>query len=226
MTTGRWNQVGGVAGIAYAVVAAIAAVLTGMRPSPDVSSEEVKAFFVEKHSMLVTQGWLFALGGALLLWFALTLRSVLRAAPAGKQLGELFFVGTAVAAGLSLVAMSIQIVIAKAAPRLSPEAVRVVGFDFVLAQFLLCGFIVATTAVAYTASVFRGGVLPRWTAWLAIVAAVLNVLGTLSVFVYDGAVSIRGSVVVWVPGFFTTLWYLGTALALLQRGRRGDLLPQ
>jgi len=125
-----------------------------------------------------------------------------------------------VTAGLSLVAMSIQIVIAKAASRLTPEAVRVVGFDFVLAQFLLAGFIVASTAVAHGVCVFRGADLPRWTGWLAIVATVVNLAGTLVVFVPDGAVSVRGTGGVWLPGFATAVWYLGAAVALLRASRK------
>ncbi|ORB64275.1 hypothetical protein [Mycolicibacterium tusciae] len=219
MTTGRWYQLGGIAGIGYVVAAAIAMVLTGFHPPPAASSEEVREFFVEKHASLTAQGWLIALGAALLLWFAVTLRGVLRAVPGGRKLGDVFFVGTAVAAGLSLVAMAIQIVMAKAASRLTPEAVRVVGFDFVLAQYLLCGFIVASAALAYGLCVFRGAGLPRWTAWLAIVAAVMNFAGTLCVFVPYGALSVVGNVVVWLPGFATTVWYFGAAVALLGVGR-------
>lgn len=217
--TGRWYQLGGVAGIGYVVAAAIAMVVTGFHPPPAVDSEEVREFFVENRASLTAQGWLIALGAGLLLWFAVALRGVLRAAPGGRQLGDVFFVGTAVAAGLSLVAMSIQIVIAKAASRLTPEAVRVVGFDFVLAQYLLCGFIVASAAVAYALCVFRGAGLPRWTGWLAIVAAVMNLAGTLCVFVPDGALTVGGSVAVWLPGFAATVWYLGASVALLGVGR-------
>lgn len=157
------------AGIGYVLAAAIAVTVAGFHPPPAVSSEEVREFFIEKNASLTAQGWLMGLGAGLLLWFALALRSVLRTAPGGRRLGEVFFVGTAVAAGLSLVAMSIQIVIAKAAARLSAEAVRVVGFDFVLAQYLLCGFIVASTAVAYALCVFAVSGSPGgrvgWRSW-------------------------------------------------------------
>lgn len=219
MMTSRWYQLGGVAGIGHVLAVTIAVVITGLHPPPSASSEEVREFFVDKQASLIAQGWLIALGAGLLLWFAIALRGVLRSAPGGRRLGDVFFVGTAVAAGLSLVGMAIQIVIAKAASRLTPEAVRVVGFDFVLAQFLLCGFIIASTAVAYGVCVFRGAELPRWTGWLAIVAAVVNLAGTLVVFVPDGAVSVRGTTGVWLPGFVTAVWYFGTAMALLSASR-------
>lgn len=65
----------------------------------------------------------------------------------------------------------------------------------------------------------RGGVLPRWSGWLAVAAVVVSLAATLCVFVPDGAVSIRGSVVAWSPGFVTAVWYLGAAVALIQMGR-------
>jgi hypothetical protein len=220
MTEARWKRLGGVAGIAYVLTTACAAALAGARPAPGASSAEIRAFFVDRPVLLVAQGWLYALGGALLLWFAIAVRRVLGSVPAGRRLGDLFFIGTAVIVGVSLVAMSIQIVVVKAAPRLSPEAVRVVGFDFVLAQFLLSGFVVATAALAYAVCVITHGVLPRWTGWLAIVAAVLNVAGTFAVFVANGAFPIEGQLAVWLPGLSTVVWYLGTAIGLLRVNRR------
>lgn len=220
MTARKWNRLGSVAGFGYVCLAIVAAIVTGVRPPPEAGSGAIRDFFIDKHSALVAQGWLYALASVLLLWFALALRSVLRTASPDSHLGEVFFAGTAVVAGLSLVAMAIQIVIAKAASRLSPEAVRVVGYDFVLVQFLLSGFIVATTAIAYAACVIRGTALPRWTAWVAVWAAVLNVAATLTVFVPSGAFSINGGVAVWLPGVSTTLWYLSAAVALLWVSRR------
>ena len=62
--------------------------------------------------------------------------------------------------------------------------------------------------------------LPRWTGRLAIVAAVLNLTATLTVFVPDGTASIRDSLVVWLPGLSVVVWYLSVALALLRVSRR------
>jgi len=220
MTARLWNRLGSVAGFGYIAVSIVAALVTGMRPPPESSSAAIRDFFINERTALVVQGWLYALGSVLLLWFALAVRSVLRTASSDSHLGEVFFAGTVVVAGLSLVAMAIQIVVVKAASRVSPEAVRVVGYDFVLAQFLLAGFIVATTAIAYAGCVVRSGVLPRWTAWVAVMAAVLNLAGTLAVLVPDGAFSINGSVVVWLPGVSTVVWYLSAAVSLLRLGRQ------
>jgi hypothetical protein len=218
MTDGRWNQLGGVAGLGYVVVAVGAAALTGKPPAPDASAAVIRDFVVDKHAELVAQGWLYGLGAALMLWFALAVRRVLRRE--GRHLGDLFFVGTAVVVALLLVAMAIQIAVARAAARLSAEAVRLVGVDLGLVLVALVGFIVATTAVAYAVCVMSDAALPRWTAWLAIIAAVANLAGTFSVFVADGPFSSEGGGAAWLPALSTVVWYLGTAVALLRLNRR------
>ena len=216
MTSDRWNQLGGAAGIGYVLVAVVAMALPGKPPASSASSAEVKDFVVDKHGLLIAQGWLYAVGAALLLWFALALRRVLHEATSGPHLGDLFFVGTAVVTGVSLVSMAIQIVVAKSADRLSAEAVRVVGVEFGVVMRLLCGFILAATAVAYLACVISGVSLPRWTGWLAIAAAVVSLAGPLGAVVADGPFSVDGTATFWLPGLFTALWYLGASVALLR----------
>ncbi len=216
MTSDRWNQLGGAAGIGYVLVAVVAMALPGKPPASSASSAEVKDFVVDKHGLLIAQGWLYAVGAALLLWFALALRRVLHEATSGPHLGDLFFVGTAVVTGVSLVSMAIQIVVAKSADRLSAEAVRVVGVEFGVVMRLLCGFILAATAVAYLACVISGVSLPRWTGWLAIAAARGEPGRATGRGGRRRTVLGRGHRYFWLPGLFTALWYLGASVALLR----------
>ena len=220
MTDARWKQLGGAAGLGYVLVAVGAASLTGEPPAPGASSAEVRDFVLANRTELMTQGWLYGLGAALMLWFAFAVRQVLREAAAERHLGDLFFVGTAAIAALLVVAMAIQIVVAMSAAHLTAGAVRVVGVDFGLILLGLAGFIVATTAVAYAMCVLTDGALPRWTGWLALVAAAVNLAGTLGIFVHGGPFSIEGVVTAWLPGLSVVLWYLGVAVAMLRMGRR------
>jgi len=220
MTDARSDQLGGIAGIGYVLLAVVAGALTGKPPAPDVGSAAIRDFFIDKHVQLMAQGWLYGLGAALMLWFAVAVRRVLRMTPAGRYLGDVYLAGTTVIAALLLATMAVQVVVAKMAQDLSPTAVRVVGADFGLVLLGMGGFIVATTAIAYAACVIPTAALPRWTGWLAIVAAVVNLAGTLGVFVADGPFSIEGPVTAWLPGLTLTLWYLGVALALSRLNRR------
>ena len=74
--------------------------------------------------------------------------------------------------------MGMQITIAKTADDLGAEIVRALGADFGLVLIAMWGFVMAVTAAAYAVSVFSHETLPRWTAWLAIVVIVVEVIGT------------------------------------------------
>ena len=108
------------------------------------------------------------------------------------NLGDLFWAGTTVIVALLLVAMAMQITIAKTADGLGAETVRALGADFGLVLLAMLGFVMAFTGLAHAVSVMAHGVLPRWTAWLAIVAVVVNVVGTVGVFFDSGLFSMEG----------------------------------
>ncbi|MBB3605460.1 hypothetical protein FHT40_005147 [Mycolicibacterium sp. BK556] len=214
MNHSHWNRTGGAAGMAYVVAAGVAAALTGKPPGPEASNRAVQQFFIDHGGQIVAQGWLYALATGLVIWFALAVRRLLHQASTGHHFGDLFFVGTVSVAALSFVAMSIRIVAAGAAAELSPSAVRAVGGDFSLVLLALCGFIVGAAAIGYAFCVIPERVLPRWTGWLAVGAAVVNLAGTMSVFVDGGPFSIEGGLATLLPVVATAVWYLGTSISL------------
>jgi hypothetical protein len=60
--------------------------------------------------------------------------------------------------------------------------------------------------------------LPRWTAWLAIDAAVLHVLIAASFVSHGDFLSLEGSVIVWIPAFLFA-WILAASVVMLRRRR-------
>ncbi len=213
----HWNRSGGVTGIAYVVSSFVAATLNGRPPEWDASNKEIQNFFIDHRDTVIAQGWLYALATSLILWFAVVVRRVLYTASNGKHLGDLFLVCIAAVAALSFVSMSIRIVTAAAADQLSASAVRAVGYDFSLALLSLQGFIVAAAAFVFAACVLPEPVFPRWTAWLAVLAAVVNLAGTTSVFFRTGVFSIEGNLLTtWLPVLSAAVWYLGVSVALFR----------
>ncbi|MGO4442094.1 hypothetical protein AB4Z42_01925 [Mycobacterium sp. 2YAF39] len=214
MTRFGWNRTGGVAGIAYVLIAAVTPALTGQPPGGEASSAAVRTFFIDHRGSVVAQGWLYALATIFIVWFALAVRRVLYTSPTGRHLSDMFFVATVAVATLSFVSMSIRIVAAGAADELSPSAVRAIGADFSLVLLALSGFMVAVAAIAYAACVLEQGVLARWTVWLAVIAAVVNLAGTASVFIPNGPFAVEGGLSTWFPVVVTAVWYLGTSISL------------
>ena len=213
----RWIRHGAWAGIAFAVVVIASGAITGSPPGPDDTDQVFKDFFVDKRDQLLVQAWMYALAAPLLLWFAAAVRRVLNEAEDGSYLGDLFLASVTATAALLIAAMAMQVAVVTLADRLAPDVVRAIGLDFGAALVALFGFFVALTAMSFAAVVFASAVLPRWTAWLAVVALVLNLVGTLGVFVDDGAFSIEGGFTVFVPAASTVIWYLATSIAMLRR---------
>jgi hypothetical protein len=206
---------GGIAGIAYVLVAIIAALLPGAPPQPDGKAISYQNYLIE-HQSLVTQAWLYSLAAALALMFAVSVRRILRTSGDGEYLSELFLVGSAATAGLLVVAMAMQAVVTQRAEGLAAEVAYTVGVHFVGVLIGLWGFIVAATAFAYAFCVFAYGPLPRWTAYLAVLAFAVNLIATAGVFFRTGPFCLEGGFSAWAPAVSILLWYLGTSIAMLR----------
>ena len=216
MPDSRWIRMGGMAGIAYVLVAIVAGALTGAPPQANGDAATYQNFFIEKHDLLVTQAWLYALAAPLMLMFAVAVRGVLSKSDDGRYLSELFLAGTATIAGLLLVVMATQLVVAQRAEGLAAEVVFTVGVHFPGVLIGLWGFVMAATAFAYAFCVFASGVLPRWTAYLAALAMAVSLTATTGVFFRAGPMCLEGGFSAWAPAATTTLWHLGTSIAMLR----------
>ena len=216
MPESRWIRFGGVAGLGWVVVTIVAAALTGTPPKADGRASTYQSFFIEHHDVLVTQAWMYGLAAPLMLIFAVSVRRVLREAEDRGFLSELFLAGTAAIAGLLVVAQAMQLAVAERADALAAEVVFTVGVHFVGVLIGLWGFIMAATAFAFAWCVFAYDVLPRWTAYFAVLALVVNVIGTTGVFFRTGPFCLEGCFSAWAPAVTTVLWYSAVSVALVR----------
>jgi hypothetical protein len=90
-------------------------------------------------------------------------------------------------------------------------------YDLTFGLLALSGAPTAIALGSYAAVTFRAGQLPRWTAWLAVLAAVAHVLLLGSFFVSDGFLSLEGQVITVIPATLFA-WILGTSIAMLRQG--------
>lgn len=87
-------------------------------------------------------------------------------------------------------------------------------YDLSFGLLAMSGAPTAVALGAYSALVFRGRHLPRWTALLGALAAVAHVAIIASFIVTEGFFSLEGQVITAIPGTLF-LWILGTGVAMI-----------
>ena len=83
--------------------------------------------------------------------------------------------------------------------------------------FGLLAILGAPTALAlgsYAAAILRTGCLPRWTAWLAVVAALAHLVLLASLLIPSGFFSLEGGVTIAIPATLF-VWIVGASVALI-----------
>lgn len=174
----RWAPIGG---IVFVVLMVVGSMLIGDVPGPDAPEQEIAAYLADSnnHTRNIIGAYLWVVGALAFLWFLTRLRSDLHRAEDGTgALSNLAFGAgvafTAVwmvsAAAFAAVPYVIEL---RAAPVSDPDLVRVLPPMGRLLLLLGCGFAGLLFLLAVSGVSFQTGVLPRWLAWLGIVAAVV-----------------------------------------------------
>lgn len=96
------------------------------------------------------------------------------------------------------------------------QVVFTLGVHFPAIASTLWGFTTGAAALSFALCVFRGGVLPRWTAYFAALALLVCVGSTVGVFVATGPFSLEGAFGAFAPAVCTVAWYLAVSIALVR----------
>jgi hypothetical protein len=91
-------------------------------------------------------------------------------------------------------------------------------YDLTFGLLAISGLPTAIALGSYAAVTFRRGTLPRFTAWLAAVAAAAHVLLLFSLVIPRGVFSLEGQVITVVPALLFA-WILATSIAMLTTDR-------
>jgi Domain of unknown function (DUF4386) len=206
--------VAALSGLASVVLLFAGQGLSGGGSSPDLTKSRAAhaSWIAQQHP--TTAGYagdiLELVGILLLIVFAATLWSVLRAGDEGG-----IFAGTAFGAGIASAAVKLASVPAafavywRADQGWDPQVVTAL-FDMNDAAFVLTWGIDAVMLGAAACVILRSGVLPRWLGWLAAVA------GTISLVTMPVAMKVPPLGIL-----LTFVWLVGTSIVLTRRSLRG-----
>jgi hypothetical protein len=192
-------------GLVFVLLSLIALFALPARPAAGASAKELASYYAVHSSAAQTGTYLFLLGLLFALWFTGYLRTVFaRAEGETHHLSTLFFGSGVLTVAIALAFWGMGLALPGQTANLGViKALFDVVTVGITLTFLPHFLLLATSAVL----VLRTGVLPRWTAMLALVMAVLQVLGSLSLLVPSGFFAVGGP--------FALLVFLGLLLDVL-----------
>ena len=219
----NWERVAGYAGLA-AVLLFVIPTFVGAGTMPKASDPDsvYKTYLLNHHAYVMRGMWLSTLGAVLTVWLATGLRSTLRRHdPNGGHLATMVFALFVVAAGVLGISNALTGGLAyKALPGISPAVVRTV-FDigaFMTTTMLGLVTTVAASVIAVAALATRS--MPQYVGWTSVLAAGVNLVGTMTIFTSRGFFSLEGPFA-FVGLAATMVWLISLSVALIRPAMAG-----
>jgi hypothetical protein len=181
-------------------------------PGTDASSAEIAGFVDAHRSALLIALILTTAGVALWLVFGAGVWLWMRETTSSESfLSVCFLAGLVSFVTLLFAGFTSFLVLAYRAPETSDPRLL---YDLAFGLLAMSGVPTALALGSYAAQVFRGGRLPGWTAWVAVVAALANLLLVASLVIRSGFFSLEGGVTIAIPGTLF-VWIIGTSVAMM-----------
>jgi hypothetical protein len=208
-----------VAGVLFVILFVVAQLIQGSAPKLDDDPATIAAFFHDNHRALLVAAVLEGIAVASLLTFTVGVALMLRAA-GHTALGAVALAGGVAAAGIGAAVDGLFVGITQAvALHADPGVIKTLYvIDALLTSRVF--WVLLALVLPLLLAAWRG-VLPRWTAWLNTMVAILFLLGGVSVKA-TGAFSPYGAVpFLAFLGFL--VFILGTSVVLWREPASGEL---
>jgi hypothetical protein len=211
-TDGRNKPVAVLGGITVAMYLTAIALLPMGAPNSESTGGEIVVYASEHRSQLLASYLIFAMGLALLTVFAGGLhRAIRRAEPEDGWLAMAAVASAVGAAGIFGAGTALFMVVAYR-PATDPAVVRAF-WDAGWMAYNIAGFGFVAWMVIVIVATLRHDALPRWSAWVGIPIAAINVVGPFAVQAGTGAFSPQGWYAI-VVGLTFAVWLLGVTVAV------------
>ncbi len=170
----RMSRFAPLTGVVYALLTLVAFATASGAPGSSSSGSKVIAFYEAHRTSARVSDLLWMLAFAFLVLFAGTLRSHLRRPPSADALNSVVLAGAAVFAAGAVVYFNFDFALAAVPQHLAPAAAQtlnVLALNMALAPSA-GGFVFG---VAAGLAIVRGGPLPNWLGWAAILIGLIAV---------------------------------------------------
>jgi len=203
----RW---GGFAGLGFVVLAAIAVFLPGLAPVLTDSDSEITSWISDSRSQLLASSLLWAAGAGLIIWFAAAFAEAIRERAERSDVHLALLAGAVLVGGAVFVAAAAQATLAYGVTG-RDEGLTLAMFEGVSVLNSMIGVAAALPLGAAGVGIMRTHLMPDWLGYLALVAAVVSVIGAFGVFYTDGAMVAGGRLSAMVPLLVSGIWVACTS---------------
>jgi hypothetical protein len=202
----------GVASIVFGVAGVIVDKMWAF-PGTAATAGEIAGFVDAHRSALLVAMVLTTAAVAFWLLFGVGVWSWIRETGSGDSfLAVCFLVGLVSFVTLLLAGFTCFFVLVYRAPEASDPRLL---YDLAFALLAMSGVPTALALGSYATHVLRDHRLPGWTAWVAVVAALANLMLLASLVIRSGFFSLEGGVVIAIPGMLF-VWIFATSIVLLR----------
>lgn len=170
----RLNRIAPLTGVVYGVLTLVAFASASGAPSNSASGAKVIAFYESHRASARLSDSLWMLAFAFFVLFAGTLRSHLRRAPSADALSSVVLAGAAVFAAGAAVYFNFDFALAVVPSHLAPAAAQALNVLALNMEFAASvgGFVFG---IAAGLAILRGGALPKWLGFTAVLIGLLAI---------------------------------------------------
>lgn len=210
----RWERWGAASGLGAIATGAAAMLFERGALSASDPVGKIVAYYTENQAALRAQALLFVAGAGFFLWFLGSLRSFLAQAEGGRgPLSSLAMSAGAASTVITLAAVAFQVGLASAASDAGqPALIGTMDALFVVANLPLAVMLMAIAVLT-----FRTGCLPAWLGWLALLAAVTQLIPVCGIVIDGGPLAADGWVSAYLPYPLYALWLASAAVVTTLR---------
>jgi len=185
-------------------------------PGTGATAGEIAGFVDTHRSALLIALVLTTIGVSLWLVFGVGVWLSMRATASDESfLAACFLAGFVSFVTLLFAGFTSFLVLVYRAPAASDPRLL---YDLSFGLLAMSGVPTALALCAYATQVFRDGRLPGWTAWVAVAAALANLVLLASLVIRSGFFSLEGGVTIAIPGTLF-VWIIGMSVTMMRTDR-------
>ncbi|TCN40774.1 uncharacterized protein DUF4386 [Kribbella orskensis] len=198
----RW---GGIAGLAFVVLALLGRFLAGNPPTVADSGGTISSWLNDHRTTVLFSSLMWAAAAGLVIWFAAAFAEAIREREERSDVHLALLAGSVLVGGAVFVNGALTAASAfSIAGR--DEALTVLMYNITAVMTTMIGFAAALPLAAAGIGVLRTHLMPNWLGYLALLAALVSFAGAFGVFATDGVFVAGGNLMSTVPLLLSAVW--------------------